>query len=185
MDFMGGHLLHDQATRQLFAGPYTDDTDVKTPSKQHRCRRPTIHPSSRSRARRLFATKPEPSLATPSVKTRWNPQNGEHTFTRDARFLAAGNCAEQLAFPGIAPLNNGTDRALSRIYAESICALVAVPAFLEYVRQEATALLVSQRHVLEALADALEARRTLDTMAQAMDRKFAKGRFCRRCSGQR
>jgi hypothetical protein len=79
--------------------------------------------------------------------------------------LAAGTCAEQLAFPGIAPLDNGMDQALSRIYAESICAPAAVPAFLEYVRQEATALLVSQRHVLEALADALEARRTLDTMA--------------------
>jgi hypothetical protein len=79
--------------------------------------------------------------------------------------LAAGNCAEQLAFPDIAPLDNGMDQALSRIYAESICAPAAVPAFLEYVRQEATALLVSQRHVLEALADALEARRTLDTMA--------------------
>jgi hypothetical protein len=69
--------------------------------------------------------------------------------------LAAGNCAEQLAFPDIAPLDNGMDQALSRIYAESICAPAAVPAFLEYVRQEATALLVSQRNVLEALADAL------------------------------
>jgi hypothetical protein len=72
--------------------------------------------------------------------------------------LAAGTCAEQLAFPDIAPLDNGTDKTLSRIYAESICALAAVPAFLEYTRQEATALLVSQRHVLKAVADALEAR---------------------------
>jgi hypothetical protein len=53
------------------------------------------------------------------------------------------------------------DQALSQIYAESICAPVAVPAFLEYARQEATALLVSQRHVLEALAEALEAHGSL------------------------
>jgi hypothetical protein len=75
--------------------------------------------------------------------------------------LAAGNCAEQLAFPGAAKLDNGTDKTLSRIYAESICAAAAVPAFLEYARQEAAALLVSQRHVLEALAEALEARGSL------------------------
>ena len=92
--------------------------------------------------------------------------------------LAAGNCAEQLAFPGIAPLDNGTDKTLSRIYAESICAPAAVPAFLEYARQEATALLVSQRHVLEALADALEARGSLTgleidmTIAKAVQSHF-------------
>ncbi len=75
--------------------------------------------------------------------------------------LAAGNCTEQLAFPDIAPLDNGTDKTLSRIYAESICTPAAVSAFLEYARQEATALLVSQRHVLKALAEALEARGSL------------------------
>jgi hypothetical protein len=75
--------------------------------------------------------------------------------------LAAGNCAELIAFPDTAPLDNGMDRALSRIYAESICAPAAVPAFLEYVRQEATALLVSQRHVLRAAAEALEAHGSL------------------------
>jgi hypothetical protein len=75
--------------------------------------------------------------------------------------LAAGSCAEQLAFPGIAPLNNGTDKTLSRIYAESVCAPAAIEAFLEYVLQEAAALLVSQRHVLEVLADTLEARGSL------------------------
>jgi hypothetical protein len=75
--------------------------------------------------------------------------------------LAAGNCAEQIAFPDIAPLDNGMDRTLSRIYAESICAPSAIEAFLEYARQEATALLVSQRHVLEALAEALEVHGSL------------------------
>jgi hypothetical protein len=34
MDILGGHLLHDQATRQLFAGPYLQDEDTKTPSKE-------------------------------------------------------------------------------------------------------------------------------------------------------
>jgi hypothetical protein len=31
---MGGHLLHDQATRQLFAGPYLQDDDAPTPTKE-------------------------------------------------------------------------------------------------------------------------------------------------------
>jgi hypothetical protein len=35
MDILGGHLLFDQATRQLFAGPYLqDDEDTKTPAKE-------------------------------------------------------------------------------------------------------------------------------------------------------
>ena len=75
--------------------------------------------------------------------------------------LAAGNCAEQLAFPDTAPLDNGMDRALSRIYARSVCAPSAIESFLEYARQEAAALLVSQRHVLEALAEAMEAHGSL------------------------
>ena len=83
-----------------------------------------------------------------------------HVYAR-CTILAAGSCAEQLAFPGIAPLDNGTDKTLSRIYAESVCAPAAIEAFLEYARQEAAALLVSQRHVLEVLADTLEARGSL------------------------
>ena len=54
---------------------------------------------------------------------------------------------------------------IDSIMAAKRAAGAVTPACIEYVRQEATALLVSQRHVLEALADALEARRTLDTMA--------------------
>jgi hypothetical protein len=79
-----------------------------------------------------------------------------HVYAR-CTILAAGTCAELIAFPDIAPLDNGTDKTLSRIYAESICTPAAVPAFLEHARQEATALLASQRHVLKALAEALEA----------------------------
>ena len=127
-----------------------------------RCRRPTIHPNNSLRARRLFATKPEHSLATHSAETLWNSRNGEHMSGRDARFWPRETAPSNSPFfPDIAPLDDGTDKTLSRIYAESICAPAAVEAFLEYARQEATALLVSQRHVLKALAEALEARGSL------------------------
>ena len=116
-----------------------------------------IHRSNRLRARRLFCDQARALIGDtlgqdPMESAEWRT----HVHAR-CTILAAGNCAEQLAFPDIAPLDNGMDQALSRIYAESICAPAAVETFLEYARQEASALLVSQHHVLEALADTLEA----------------------------
>ena len=59
-----GHLLHDQATRQLFAGPYTDGEDDATPSKEPR-RDPLSPNSFNDDPGALAPPKPMPTKPTP------------------------------------------------------------------------------------------------------------------------
>ena len=95
-----------------------------------------------------------------------------HAFAR-CTILAAGRCAELLVFADADPLSNSLDQALSRIFAESVCAPTVVEAYLYYVEAEATALLVDQRHALDALAGALETAKTLD--GEAVDQIIGNG----------
>ncbi|MGO9237265.1 MAG: hypothetical protein ACLP4V_25490 [Methylocella sp.] len=84
-----------------------------------------------------------------------------HVFAR-CTILAAGRAAELLVFTDIDPLSNSLDQALSRIFAASVCAVNAIVPFLCYCEAEATALLMEQRHVLDALAAALQAAGSID-----------------------
>jgi hypothetical protein len=70
---------------------------------------------------------------------------------------ATARCVELLA-----PDEPGeTDMALARLYTGTICAPRAVPAYLEFCRVEADAILQQHWSAVTAVAEALQARRTL------------------------
>jgi hypothetical protein len=61
-----------------------------------------------------------------------------------------------------AKLDNATDRRLAEIYAATLCQPSAVPSYLHWARCEAAEILERYWFIVQALAEALEARKTLD-----------------------
>lgn len=74
----------------------------------------------------------------------------------------AGHQGERIAFPHSETLDWATDLALARLYASTICAPDAIAAYLHFAAQEAKAILERYWFIVQALAEALEARQTLD-----------------------
>lgn len=75
--------------------------------------------------------------------------------------LLAGHEGERLRDPRAAFLSWETDLTLARLYASTICHPGAVAPYLHFAATEARAILKTWRLPLDALAEALEARRTL------------------------
>jgi hypothetical protein len=108
MDILGGHLLFDQATRRLFAGPYTEDSFADdTPSKEPEQKAPP----------RPAPVKPHPNGIPhpPDVPMLMEPQS----LQVQRQPLMPGEMPAEF-LPGengrpVAPLDNLMDRTLSRI----------------------------------------------------------------------
>ena len=80
--------------------------------------------------------------------------------------LLAGTEAERLLYPDEPPLNAPHDVAEARAHAALICCSHAAgDAFLNYARVEAAELIRLHRHLVQAIADALIERRTLNGAA--------------------
>jgi hypothetical protein len=102
--------------------------------------------------------------------------------------LLAGQEAERIAGAEPDGLACKTDDALVTIYAESICSPIAVPAFIQYARVEARAVLKRYWSAVQAVAAALEAAGSLTgaeidaAIADAIERKAAEAEKARRVS---
>jgi hypothetical protein len=75
--------------------------------------------------------------------------------------LLAGTEAERELYPA-PPLDAPHDVAEAKAHAILICCSAAVEAFIAYARVEAAELIREHRHLVQAIADALIERRTLD-----------------------
>jgi hypothetical protein len=81
-----------------------------------------------------------------------------------------------------------TDLRLAEIYAGSICSPAAVPAFLEYSRQEARAILKTYLFTVQAVAASLETAGSLTceeidfAISDAIERSAAKAEKARRAN---
>jgi len=76
--------------------------------------------------------------------------------------LLAGTESERLFHTADPPLQANHDLEEAKVFAAIICSPAAVPAFIEFGKAEARAILDDHRHIALALARALVANRTLD-----------------------
>jgi hypothetical protein len=83
-----------------------------------------------------------------------------HAQCRVTELVAGFSAERQAGYAGDGEAGS-TDLRLAKIYAATICQPGAINAYLEFARQQASEILKSYWHAVEAVARTLDARKTL------------------------